>query len=201
MRTEQAPAQPKAGLFSCVGVGHAPTPAGVASRRGLHLFRSPSESIPPYFGPLSLMIRRPFYEIDKSTYLFPSCSAQSGERGNPEEPVRQWCAFELLRAYGIPIGNIEFERKVRIGSKTYEIDILVCRDGKPWIVVECKEPAHTKHVAAMEQAVSYASGQEIRAEFAVYTNGHIWNVQRRFKNNWIPASSSREYGPRHRPKF
>jgi hypothetical protein len=38
----------------------------------------------------------------------------------------------------------------------------------------------------MDQAISYANAQEIQAEFAVYTNGTVWNVQRRINGKWIP---------------
>jgi hypothetical protein len=136
---------------------------------------------------LADMARRPFYEIAKENYLFPSKSRPDGDRNTPEELVRQWCLFELMRAYGISISDIEFERPVRVGSKNYRIDILVLQDGKPWIVIECKEQNHAKHDDGMAQAVSYAKAQEIQAQFAVYTNGHTWLVQRYYREQWLPV--------------
>ena len=133
------------------------------------------------------MPRQPFYEVDKAVFLFPAKSQSSGNSDTPEESVRQWCVFELMRAYGICIMDIEFERPVRVGSKTYRIDILVLRDGKPWIVIECKERNHSKHEDGMAQAISYAGAQEIQAKFAVYTNGNAWHVQRYYREQWIPV--------------
>jgi hypothetical protein len=129
--------------------------------------------------------RERFYEVKKDAYLFPSQLREGTNRDQREEPVRQWCAYELIRAYGIGILDMTFERPVRVGSKRYHIDILVSRRGAPWAVVECKEPGHKKHSEGMEQAVSYASAQEIQAEFAVYTNGQVWHVKRRIRDEWI----------------
>ncbi len=131
------------------------------------------------------MPRERFYEVNKAAYLFPAHSQPASDRDNPEEPVRQWCAYELIRAYGIPVSDIEFERPVRVGSKTYRIDILVSPGRVPRLVVECKEPNHAKAPEGMGQAISYADAQEIQAEFAVYTNGKVWQVKRRIRGKWI----------------
>lgn len=131
------------------------------------------------------MNRRPFYTVGKETYLFPDAIPSSDDRKQPEEAVRQWCAFELMRAYGISINQLVFERKVCVGSKTYRIDILVLENDTPWAVIECKKPGHTKHGEAMEQAVSYANAEEIRADLAIYTNGLEWNVQQRIGGRWV----------------
>ena len=132
------------------------------------------------------MRREPFYDIDRNAYLFPNQLPQSEGRNYPEEEVRQWCAHELLRAYGIKITDIQFEYPVKVGSKKYSIDILVLHGKKPTAVVECKLRGHTKHAEAMAQTVSYADAQSIRAEFAVYTNGDVWHVRRRVREQWVP---------------
>ncbi|MCW5556095.1 MAG: type I restriction enzyme HsdR N-terminal domain-containing protein [Verrucomicrobiae bacterium] len=134
------------------------------------------------------MRRKSFYEVPPATYLFPAMCQTSGDQAQPEEPVRQWCAYELMRAYGAAITELEFEHQVRVGSKTYRIDILVSRNGSPWVVVECKEPRHAKHDAGMKQAISYADAQGVKAEFALYTNGDVWQVQRRVQDQWIPVA-------------
>ena len=98
---------------------------------------------------------------------------ENGGLNAKEEPVRQWCAFELIRAYGLTVTELTFEKKVRVGSKIYRIGILVQRNGLPWIVVECKEPGCTKHDDGLAQAISYAGAATISAEYAVYTNGTV----------------------------
>jgi hypothetical protein len=131
------------------------------------------------------MSRKPFYEVNNSAFLFPGKLAKPGDREGPEEPVRQWCAFELIRGYGISVSDLEFERPARVGSKTYRIDILVSRGGVPWVVVECKKPRHKNPKDGMAQAISYADSQEIQAKYAVYTNGTAWLVNRRVSGQWV----------------
>jgi hypothetical protein len=128
--------------------------------------------------------RLPFFEVEANAYLFPEKVRGTVVRKKPEEPVRQWCAYELIRAYGISISNIEFERSVRMGSRPHWIDILVSREGRPFVVVECKRASVTNLEEAMEQALSYADAPEIRAEFAVVSNGEDWRVKRRVNDQW-----------------
>lgn len=129
--------------------------------------------------------RERFYEVPSSAHLFRPHLEDPGAKNQPEEKVRQWCAFELIRAYGIPVGHLEFEHPVKVGSRSYRIDILVRRKGNPWLVVECKALGETKHTEAMQQAVSYASAQKIQAEFALYTNGQEWHVQHCVRGHWV----------------
>ena len=130
------------------------------------------------------MPRRLYYSVPPSAWLH---TRQRDQGFNTEESVRQWCAQELIRGYGICVTDLDFEAKSQVGSKTYRIDILVRREGKPWIVVECKQLAHRAHQNAMEQAVSYADSPRIQAEFAVYTNGDVWLVKRRLGSHWVSS--------------
>ena len=87
------------------------------------------------------MKRRPFYQVPSGAWLFRSALPTDSKREQHEEPVRQWCAFELMRAYGIAVTDISLEQRARVGSKSYGIDLLVSRNGSPWIVIECNDPA------------------------------------------------------------
>lgn len=131
------------------------------------------------------MARHRFYEVLEGAFLFPEKVKESDEQKNPEEAVRQWCAYELIRAYGINITDIEFEHPVKVGSKTYRTDILVTHHGRPIAIVECKKQGFKKHDEAMAQAISYADSQGLHAEFAVYTNGEEWHVKRRVRQEWV----------------
>lgn len=126
-----------------------------------------------------------FYQVPDSAYLFNKIG-QPGSLEEPEEAIRQWCAFELMRVYGFKVTDLTFECPVKSGSRNdLRIDIVVRRDGHPWIVVECKRSDYKDHVKAMTQAISYADAQTIKAEFAVYTNGTIWHVKRKVSNDWV----------------
>jgi hypothetical protein len=130
-------------------------------------------------------MRQPFYQVAPEHYLVP-IQPGSGTQ-SPEEEVRQWCAFELIREYGVTVNELVFEAQVQIGSRPKRIDILVRRHGKPWLVVECKAQGHKQEAKALVQAESYATSPSVRAEFVLYTNGRDWVVRRRISEEWIPT--------------
>src|SRR5688572_16878155 len=107
------------------------------------------------------MSRDRYYEVPRGAWIFSPPEVETVTRAQLEEPVRQWCVFELIRAYGYRVSDFTFEHPVRVGSKNHRIDILVHLGGKPFAVVECKERNHTKHAAAVDQALSYAGAREI----------------------------------------
>ncbi|MCO6452625.1 MAG: type I restriction enzyme HsdR N-terminal domain-containing protein [Caldilineales bacterium] len=123
----------------------------------------------------------PFYEIHPNAYLFQKSAT-------PEEEVRQWVAFELLSGYGFHINNIEFEKPVKVGRRTHYADIVVFNNHKPYIVIECKRRDESKIADGLKQAVSYATAYEIRAEFAVCSNGSNWQVMRNINDNWVKVT-------------
>jgi hypothetical protein len=131
--------------------------------------------------------RFPFYEVSPDAYLFQNRIKKVGEQEQPEEPVRQWCAFELIRCYGFRVTDLVFEQDVKVGSKRLKIDIVVLRNGAPWAIVECKRPEHRKAADGMDQAISYAAAESIRAKYAVYTNGQEWMVKQYIGNIWVPV--------------
>jgi hypothetical protein len=51
--------------------------------------------------------------------------------------------------------------------------------------VECKKRGHAKHDAAMEQAISYAASERVKAEYVLYTNGEDWQVKRNIAGCWV----------------
>lgn len=130
------------------------------------------------------MPRKEYYEVPIGAYLYERPLSLEGIK--PEERVRQWCVHELLRTYGYKITDITFEHRVKVGSKNYRIDILIQRDDKPFIVVECKKQGSKQHESGLEQAISYANAQRINADYAVYTNGTDWMVQRSIDGRWAP---------------
>lgn len=128
-----------------------------------------------------------YYEVDRRVNFFGLISAQATESG-PEEKVRQWVISELLSTYGYSVSSLDVEAKVKIGSKApVRIDVLIRKEGRPYIVVECKRLEYSKHDAGLLQAISYANADSVQAEFVVYTNGKEWQVRRRFDGEWVPV--------------
>lgn len=129
------------------------------------------------------MTRLPFYKVDKVAWLFTPANP------GPEEEVRQWCLHELLRCYGVEIGNIVTEWPVKVGRSPHRADIVIfTAPDKPYCVIECKEPGHKKHEVAINQAISYARAGNGKAQFAIYTNGDEWLVRRRIGEDWLPVN-------------
>lgn len=132
---------------------------------------------------------KPFYEVPTGSYLF---SEKLGEKLNKhEEPVRQWVLFELLSTYGVSILHIDIERRARIGSKTYPADVVILRDGCPYVVIECKRPDDKKITPYIKQAVSYAN--DMGAQFVVYTNSFLWIVKRKIGDEWVDVPDINKY--------
>lgn len=122
---------------------------------------------------------KPFYEINSQAFLFGKSD------GFPEEKVRQWALFELLSNYSICINNIEIERPVKVGTRTHRADIVVLRESAPYVVIECKKWDDKHKGRGMQQAISYADANTMKAQYAVYTNGDVWEVKRRMENDWV----------------
>lgn len=122
---------------------------------------------------------KPYYEVNPHAYLF----GKTAE--TPEEKVRQWILFELLSTYGICINSIEVERQVKVGTRTHFADIVIMRESAPYVVIECKKWGDKKRSQGMQQALSYADANTIKASYAVYTNGDTWEVKRKIGKEWV----------------
>ena len=122
---------------------------------------------------------KPFYEVASQAYLF--------EKNNetPEEKVRQWALFELLSTYGVCINNIDVERQVKVGTRNHRADIVIMRENAPYVVIECKRWEDKHHDRGMKQALSYADANTMKAQYAIYTNGDVWEVRRKMDNEWV----------------
>jgi Type I restriction enzyme R protein N terminus (HSDR_N) len=122
---------------------------------------------------------KPFYDINPDAYLF----GKSDE--TPEEKVRQWALFELLSTYGVCINNIEVERQVKVGTRNHRADIVILRESAPYVVIECKKWEDPHKGRGMQQALSYADANTMKARYAVYTNGDLWEVKRKIGEDWV----------------
>lgn len=133
-------------------------------------------------------MRASFYEVPSWAWLILSPRRELADwSALPEEQVRQWCIYEVLRSYGVCICDIKVEYSVRVARerKPHRVDILVLRNAKPYIVIECKARGEKDHETAMAQAINYASLPDVNAEFAVYTNGDAWWVRRCVHGQWV----------------
>lgn len=88
----------------------------------------------------------------------------------PEEWVRQHFIRFLTEVKKYPASLMNVERGVKIISGTKRTDIVVHnRQGKPWMIVECKAPDIPVTEDTLLQAARY--NMALQASFLVITNG------------------------------
>jgi len=99
-----------------------------------------------------------------------------------EEKVRQFFIQQLINELKIPASHISVERKITLNGLTKRYDIVVYKDAKPWMVVECKAPHIPLTQEVLDQAGRY--NQTLNADIIGVTNGL---EQRFFKINPTPS--------------
>lgn len=88
----------------------------------------------------------------------------------PEEWVRQHVASMLCRSLGAEPTSLALEYPVKLNGQDLRADIVVVdRDLKPRMLVECKAPDVAVTKAVLEQAERYNS--VVRAKYIVLSNG------------------------------
>ncbi|MDA0874985.1 MAG: type I restriction enzyme HsdR N-terminal domain-containing protein [Bacteroidetes bacterium] len=88
----------------------------------------------------------------------------------PEERVRQAVLTMLMDHLGIPASLMAVEKGIRVQDMVRRPDIVVHdRQGKPWMVVECKAPGVRLSQDTMDQAAGY--NRRLGAPYLFVTNG------------------------------
>jgi len=93
-------------------------------------------------------------------------SVQAG----PEELVRQHVISFLTSQLRVPVGLISVEKSIAGRGAPLRADIVVhSRDGRPWMIVECKAPDVPVSQQVFDQIAGY--NRVIRARYLLVTNG------------------------------
>jgi hypothetical protein len=98
----------------------------------------------------------------------------------PEEWVRQHFINHIITTLEYPRSLIKIEGGLAYNQLQKRTDIVVFdRDGKPWMVIECKAPAVELNQNTLHQASTYNA--TLRAKYLVVTNGlqHFY-----FETDW-----------------
>jgi hypothetical protein len=99
----------------------------------------------------------------------------------PEEWVRQHFINYLTIDMGYPRSLIKVEGGLTYNQLQKRSDIVVFdRDGKPWMIIECKAPDLKLSSLTLQQASTYNA--TLKARYLVVTNGmsHFY-----FRTDWI----------------
>jgi type I site-specific restriction endonuclease len=88
----------------------------------------------------------------------------------PEEWVRQHLIKYIITEKNFPPGLIAVEKKVEYNGINKRADVVVYnKEGKPFLIAECKAPSVNITEAAFQQAVAY--NYTLQAKYIVLTNG------------------------------
>ena len=88
----------------------------------------------------------------------------------PEEWVRRHTVHLLLEEVRVPAGLLAVEREIEWEGTRRRADVVAFdRQGRPWMVVECKAPDVRVGRQSMDQAARY--NRSMGARYVVVTNG------------------------------
>ena len=87
----------------------------------------------------------------------------------PEEWVRQNFLQYLIQERLYPASLIAVEREIDLGDLKKRFDIVVFKNVKPWMIVECKGMQVKLNEAVIKQILNY--NITLQAEYLVITNG------------------------------
>lgn len=87
----------------------------------------------------------------------------------PEEWVRQNFLKYLIEVKKYPSSLIAVEKEIFLGELKKRCDIVVYKESKPWMIVECKEMQMQLNESAIKQILNYHT--TLQVNFLVVTNG------------------------------
>src|SRR5699024_10590238 len=102
------------------------------------------------------------------------------------EWVRQNFMQYLVTVMRYPSSLVAVEREIILGDVKKRFDLVVFREAKPWMVVECKEMKVPLSEAVIRQVLNY--NIKLQVQFIVITNGtetfalEVHNGQHRWLN-------------------
>ena len=88
----------------------------------------------------------------------------------PEEWVRQNFINYLIVTKQYPASLIAIEKEILVGEMRKRFDILVYKDSKPWMVIECKEMQTAVNESAIKQVMGY--NITLQVPYLIITNGN-----------------------------
>jgi len=104
-------------------------------------------------------------------------------RLTPEEWVRQNFIQYLLQTKKIPASLIAVEKEIQLGELKKRCDIIVYKQDKPWMIIECKEQNVDLSAQVLEQVLRY--NMALPVDYLVITNGSFSYAWQRANNNMI----------------
>jgi hypothetical protein len=101
----------------------------------------------------------------------------------PEEHVRQTLIHYLIHDKNYPRSRIAVEMTIKFNNMIKRCDVVVFdKDGKPWLVAECKAPSVKITQNTFDQIARY--NLTLKVNYLLVTNGHeVYCCKINFGNN------------------
>lgn len=87
----------------------------------------------------------------------------------PEEWVRQNFIQYLTQVLKYPPSLMAIEKEIHLGTVKKRCDIVVYKEARPWMIVECKEPNVPLNEKVLTQIINY--NMVLKVSYLVLTNG------------------------------
>jgi len=87
----------------------------------------------------------------------------------PEEWVRQHVIHYLVNEKKVPVSLFSIEKNLKVNRLTRRTDVLIYKDIKPMLLVECKAPEIKITQSVFDQAARYNLTLDVK--YFVLTNG------------------------------
>lgn len=105
-------------------------------------------------------------------------------RLTPEEWVRQNFIQYLIKQHNYPQALMSVEKEILLEDMRKRCDIVIYRDEKPWMIIECKEMNVPLDDMVLRQALTY--NMSIPVPYLVITNGNGAYIYKRDNNALLP---------------
>jgi hypothetical protein len=112
---------------------------------------------------------RPSIKIEKGQELIFCIVRKKWLVITPEEWVRQNILCHLVNHLKYPVSLIGVEKQLAFGELKKRFDIVVYRNERPFIVIECKEMRETLNQAVLSQVLRY--NMMLNADYFFISNG------------------------------
>ena len=112
-------------------------------------------------------------------------------RLTPEEWVRQNFLQYLIQEKKIPSSLIAIEKEIQLSELKKRCDIVVYKNNKPWMIVECKEMNIPLSELVLDQIIRY--NMALPVEYLVISNGSFSYAWQRTNQQLLPVEELPEW--------
>ncbi len=98
-------------------------------------------------------------------------------RLTPEEWVRQNIIQYLIKVKKYPSSLMAVEKEIKLNDLRKRCDVVVYKNEKPWMIIECKEMNELLNENVLMQCLRY--NIPLAAQYIAITNGsytHVWSI-------------------------